>query len=153
MHSECHSLCRPRHSVYLQSLINPITYVNPGIPSYPSVKSSLLLPLLLPITFAPSYLPLPVAPLPFSPSPLLSPLLHCHLPLPVAVSHSPHPSFLSTLPTALLLNIQGEGGVYIVHLSLNPWGYQTIKMVIYNYNLTELNCGLIYYNVIHWVKS
>ena len=125
------SLCRPRHSICLQILIKPIAYVHPGIPSYPSVKSPLLLPLLLPL---PHLSPLPVAPFPSSPLFPTAPLSisssrcpppHCHsLPIPIAplhispsplppsrfnlpVSPSPlpsipshPPSFLSTLPTS-----------------------------------------------------
>ena len=112
--SECHS--HPRHSICLQ--LNRIAYVHSGIPSYPSVKSPLLLPLLLPLPFAPlqvspliasSLSPpphLPVAPSQFPPP-------HCHLPNPAPLptlspcqplSPSPSPrstSFLSTLPGSL----------------------------------------------------
>ena len=88
--SECDSLCRPRHSICLQLLIKPIAYVHPGIPSYPSVKSPLLLPLLLP-------LPIPTS-FPFPPS-LLTP---SHLPpfliAPLSI-RSPH---LVPLPIANL---------------------------------------------------
>ena len=54
--------CRLGHSVCLQLLINPIAYVHSGIPSYPSVKYPLLLPLLLPI-------PIPSIPFPINPPP------------------------------------------------------------------------------------
>ena len=80
---EHHNLCHPRHTICLQ--LNPIAYVHPDIKSYPSVKCLLLLPLLLPLPFAPSRLPLPVAPLPISPF-KLPPL---HLPLPIAPSRLP----------------------------------------------------------------
>ena len=123
--SECHSPCRPRHSICLLPLLNLITYVNPGIPSYPSVKSPLLLPLLLPhpiptsfpSPLPPSHLPpsFPIAPLSISSSrcppphctlfpslllPFPSPPPRCHPPLPVAIHPSPSPFFLSTLPTS-----------------------------------------------------
>ena len=117
--SECDSLCRPRHSICLQLLIKPITYVHPDI-SYPSVKSPFLLapssppPHLFPLSplpvapflifpppfpiatlsisssrCPPPHLPLPVAP--FQIPPFLSPPPRCHSPLPIT-------SFLSTLP-------------------------------------------------------
>ena len=67
--SERDSLCPPRHSICLQPLINPIAHVHPGIPSYPSVKSPLLFPLLLP-------LPIPTS-FPFPPFPSPPPHTHC----------------------------------------------------------------------------
>ena len=82
--SECDSLCRPRHSICLQLLIKPITYVHPGIPSYPSEIS----PPLAPSSPPPSphlfpLSPLPVAPLSISSSPCPPP--HCQpLPIPIA---------------------------------------------------------------------
>ena len=135
--SECDSLSRPRHSICLQLLIKPIAYVHPGIPSYPSVKSPLLLPLLLPLPIPTSFpfppsplppshlppqlphcplsisssrcppphchpLPVPIAPLPISPSllpPSRFPLPVSNSPLPSTPNHPP-PSFLSTLPTS-----------------------------------------------------
>ena len=115
--SERDSLGRPRHSICLQLLIKPIAYVHPGIPSYPSVKSPLLLPLLLPLPtsfpFPPSPLPpshlppFPIAPLhlllTLSPSPLRpSSRLYCfppHLPLPVALFQIPPPCL--PLPIAI----------------------------------------------------
>ena len=118
------------HAICLQLLNKPIAYVHTGIPSYPSVKSPLLLPLLLPLPiptsfpFPPSHLPpFPIAPLSISSSPC--PPLHCQpphpycspslpprCPLPDAPSLSPTPPsrlpstpphpplFLSTLPTS-----------------------------------------------------
>ena len=114
--SECDSLCHPRHSICLQLLIKPIAYVHPGIPSYPSVKSPLLLRLLLPLPiptsfpFPPSLLP--PSPLPLSPSPphlvplpiaylssllLPSPLPPSRFPLPVSTPHTP-PCWYPPLP-------------------------------------------------------
>ena len=73
-----------------------IPYVHPGI-SYPSVKSPLLLPLVLHLPFAnfpvsPFLLPLLISPFPFPPSPSPLPISSPHLPLPVApLSISPTP--------------------------------------------------------------
>ena len=103
---ERYSFCNNRHSICLQPLSNSAAYVHPGIPSYPSVKSPLLLPLLLPFPFAPPHLaPLPFPPptspsLPLSPSPLPPP----SLPLPVAPYPSPPPCCQLPLPTASFLS-------------------------------------------------
>ena len=69
------------------------------------MKSSLLLPLLLPLLFAPSqappshcpppHCPPPSLPLPITPLPIFLP--HYCLHLPIAISPSSPPSFLSTL--------------------------------------------------------
>ena len=126
---ERNSICRPRHSTCLQILIKSVAYVHPGIPSHPSVKCPLLLPLILPLPIPtsfifppfplpPSHLPHP-SPLPPSPSPphivplpiatLFPSLLLLHIspsplplrfPLPVSTSPLLSPSFLSTLPTS-----------------------------------------------------
>ena len=113
--SERDSLCRPRHSICLQLLIKPIAYVHPGIPSYPCVKSSLLLPLLLPLPspplspFPPPRCPLPIFPPPFPIAPLSisssrCPPPHCHLlPAPIAplpISPSPLPPSRFPLPVS-----------------------------------------------------
>ena len=99
--SECHSLCHLRHSICLQKLINPIAYVPPGIPSYPSARSPstcppICLPFLTPClplpTPTPIQFPLPVAPLPVAYSKSPSP---CYQ---LPVSPTQPPSFLSTLP-------------------------------------------------------
>ena len=87
--TECDSLCRQMHSICLQLLNKPIAYVHTGIPSYPSVKSPLLLPLLLPLSIPTSF--------PFPPSPLppshLPPLPHCpSLHLLLTLSPSPLPT-------------------------------------------------------------
>ena len=107
--SERDSLGRPRHSICLQLLIKPIAYVHPGIPSYPSVKSPLLLPPLLPLPtsfpFPPS--PLPPSPLPLSISSSLCPPPHCH-PLPVSIASlpiSPSPLHFQIPPPCLPLPV------------------------------------------------
>ena len=91
--TECDSLCRQMHSICLQLLNKPIAYVHTGIPSYPSVKSPLLLPLLLP-------LPIPTS-FPFPPSPLppshLPPLPHCPS-LHLLLTSSPSPLPTSSHP-------------------------------------------------------
>ena len=88
--SECDSLCRPRHSICLQLLIKHIAYVHRGIPSYPSVKSLLLLLLLLPLPIAP-FSCSPPSLLPLSPSPSSPcPPLHCQ-PHPVPIPIAPFP--------------------------------------------------------------
>ena len=94
--NECHSPCRPRHSICLLPLLNPITYVHPGIPSYPSVKSSLFLPR-LPRSVVPSPHPFPVSPspLPASPSPC---------------PHSPPPSL--PLPSPLMAFASSPASLY-----------------------------------------
>ena len=79
--SECHSPYHPRHSICLLPLLNPVTYVHPGIPSCPSVKSSLFLPV-FPICsplpcFPPHHCPTPHLPVPIPPS--QSPPTRCHL--------------------------------------------------------------------------
>ena len=84
--SECHSLCGPSHSICLQLWINPIVCVHTGIPSYPYVKSPILLPLLLPLQAAPLSLSSPPYPSPLPHNaprsrPLLAtyhPFPHCH---------------------------------------------------------------------------
>ena len=108
--SECDSLCRPRHSICLQLLIKHIAYVHPGIPSYPSVKSPLLLLLLLTLPiptsfpFPPSHLPpLPYCPslhllLTLSPSPLPTSSLSLLLPSPFLPPRCPLPDSPSLSP-------------------------------------------------------
>ena len=109
--TECDSLCRQMHSICLQLLNKPIAYVHTGIPSYPSVKSPLLLPFLLPLpiptSFPPPRCPLPIFP-PF-PIAFLSisspcPPLHCQpLPIPIAplpISPSPLPPSRFPLPVS-----------------------------------------------------
>ena len=111
--SECHSPCRPRHSICLLPLLNPITYVHQGISSYPSAKSSLFLPL-LPLPVAPSPLPFPISPSPLPPLPIsLSPF-----PLPVSPSPLPSllppPSFLSSpSPSPLLAFASSSASLYL----------------------------------------
>ena len=107
---EHHNLCRPNHTICLQ--LNHISYVHPDIKSYQSVKCLLLLPLLLPLPFAPlpsppsccppPHLPLQVVPSPSSPPhyplPVSSPLSQSCLPLstPLLLVHPPASLFLPT---------------------------------------------------------
>ena len=92
--SECHSLCHPRHSIC--GKLNPKTYVHIGIPSYPSVKSPLLLVLLLPLLISAFSLPLSPSPLPIAPPHLPLPVARPSLPLPIAPC--PSPSSICHLP-------------------------------------------------------
>ena len=77
------------HSICLQLLNKPIAYVHTGIPSYPSVKSPVLLPLLLPLPIPTSF---PFPP-PRCPLPIFPPLPHCpSLHLLLTLSPSPLPT-------------------------------------------------------------
>ena len=102
---ERHNLCHPRHTICLQ--LNPLAYVHPDIKSYPSVKCLLLLPLLLPLPFAPSCLPFPISPFKLPP-PSLLPLSQSCLPLPTPLllvhpPASPIPPHSWPLPALLHL--------------------------------------------------
>ena len=103
--SEHDSFCRPRLSICLPPLINPIAHAHLGIPSFPSVKSPLLLPLLLSLPTPlfplspPSHLPLPIAPLSTCTPPQCHPLPIPVAPLPIAPFQSPPPGAIYPSPS------------------------------------------------------